>query len=50
MKKFSQEQKSIQDIPNAVDTVQKIVPQPDSIQIDIIEEAIAEKDDKKDDV
>ena len=52
MKKFSQEQKSIQNVPSAVETLQKVVPQPESIQMKVIEEAVAdkpEKDDKKDD-
>ena len=58
MKKFSQEQKSIQDVPKVVDQIQKVVPKDDTIKVDIIEEAIADnvnvdkKDgvDKKDDV
>ena len=52
MKKFSQEQKSIQNVPSAVETLQKVVPQPESIQMKVIEEAVAdkpEKDDQKDD-
>ena len=56
MKKFSQEQKSIQNVPTPVETLQKVVPQPESIQMKVIEEAIADKpetggqkDDKKDD-
>ena len=43
MKKFSQEQKSIQDVPNVVDRVQKVVANDDTIKVDIIEEAIAVK-------
>ena len=58
MKKFSQEQKSIQDVPKVVDQIQKVVTKDDTIKVDIIEEAIADnvnvdkKDgvDKKDDV
>ena len=42
-KKFSQEQKSIQNVPNVVETLQKVVPQPESIQMAVIEEAIADK-------
>ena len=43
MKKFSQEQKSIQDIPQKV--VQKIVPE--NIKVDIIEEVVADKTESK---
>ena len=57
MKKFSQEQKTIQNIPQVkvLDQLQTLLAQPESVQMDIIEEAIAEKkddgkkDDKKDD-
>ena len=53
MKKFSQEQKTIQNIPEVkvVDQLQKVMTQPESVQMDIIEEAIAEKkeDGKKED-
>ena len=53
MKKFSQEQKTIQNIPEVkvVDQLQKVVTQPEGVQMDIIEEAIAEKkeDGKKED-
>ena len=42
MKKFSQEQKSIQDVPKVVDQIQKVVTKDDTIKVDIIEEAIAD--------
>ena len=50
MKKFSQEQKSIQDVPKVVDQIQKVVTKDDTIKVDIIEEAIADNVnvDKKD--